>query len=161
MPIQTLDKEIIARSIRIYPDTSRPDRMSLTIRENDPDAKLRKVTLTGFDSPTVAFRLDRKKKRLSEFINKSSKKGINKGCDGVIITTFDGSRVTYSSASLNQKDSAATKNRCSHHRLLSDIWKRCWRTFSVSASVISKPDTFYSIKSVQTNIPQNQQRFRS
>jgi len=88
MPIEKL-REIIAPEVLIPLNTEHERRMSLTIRENDPAAKLKEVRLTGFESATVAFRLDHKGKRVSEFIS-ADYKHINKGCDAIIITSSEG-----------------------------------------------------------------------
>ena len=88
MPIEKL-RGIIAPEVLISLNTEHERRMSLTIKEDDPAAKLKEVRLTGFESATVAFRLDHKGKRVSEFINAACK-NINKGCDAIIITSSEG-----------------------------------------------------------------------
>jgi len=58
----------------------------IVLEETDKKAKLKKVTLRGFDAKqTFAFKLDIKGKRISEYLNPAHDK-INKGCDGIIFT---------------------------------------------------------------------------
>lgn len=58
----------------------------IVLEETDKQAKLKKVTLRGFDAQqTVAFKLDIQGKKISEYLNPAHDK-INKGCDGVIFT---------------------------------------------------------------------------
>jgi len=62
----------------------------------EPHAKLKKVTIFGFDQrKTFAFKLDAKDSkgnsiRISDFLNPDAKKPINKGCDGIIFTYLNG-----------------------------------------------------------------------
>lgn len=90
MPIEKL-REIIASEVLIPLCTEDEGSMSLTIKENDPAAKLEKVKLVGFDAKTVAFKLDQRGKRISEFINA--------GCR-------------------NRENPRATENKCWHLGLL-------------------------------------------
>jgi hypothetical protein len=58
----------------------------IVLKETDNKAKLKKVTLRGFDAKqTFAFKLDIQGKRISEYFNPAHDK-INKGCDGIIFT---------------------------------------------------------------------------
>lgn len=62
---------------------------TIILEENAPDAKLKQVTLRGFDAyQTFAVKLDVEGKRLSEYLNPAAEK-INKGCDGVIFTALN------------------------------------------------------------------------
>jgi hypothetical protein len=70
---------------------------TIVIREEKANAKLKKVTLYGFDDHTFAFKLDAKDKldirktiRISEYLNPNSNKDINRGCDGIIFTSIKG-----------------------------------------------------------------------
>lgn len=70
---------------------------TIVIREENANAKLKKVTIYGFDENTFAFKLDAKDKldirktiRISEYLNPNSKKDINRGCDGIIFTCIKG-----------------------------------------------------------------------
>ena len=58
----------------------------IVLEETDKQAKLKKVTLRGFDAQqTFAFKLDIQGKRISDYLNPAHEK-INKGCDCIIFT---------------------------------------------------------------------------
>ncbi|HAI70434.1 MAG TPA: hypothetical protein DCM38_13485 [Gammaproteobacteria bacterium] len=61
---------------------------TVILEEKGQDAKLKKVTLRGFDAAqTFAFKLDVEGKRISDYLNPAAEK-INKSCDGIIFTCF-------------------------------------------------------------------------
>ncbi|RKZ83133.1 MAG: hypothetical protein DRR19_19540 [Candidatus Parabeggiatoa sp. nov. 1] len=61
---------------------------TVILEETARDAKLKKVTLRGFDAhQTFAFKLNVEGKRISEYLNPAAEK-INKSCDGVIFTAI-------------------------------------------------------------------------
>lgn len=75
-----VDKDV-QKSISI--DSSVSSDIKIHIKETKPDAKCKKVILTGFeDKKIVCFSLDYKHK-ISEYINKNCK-NITKGCDAII-----------------------------------------------------------------------------
>lgn len=71
-----------------------PEKKGAKVILEEPDAKLKKVTIIGFEyEKTFAFKLDAKEKsvnnktiRISEYLNPNAQKDINRGCDGIIFT---------------------------------------------------------------------------
>ncbi len=62
---------------------------SVVLKETHPDAKLKKIDIKGLDSyNTLAFKLDVRGKRISEYLNPSTPE-INKACDGIIFTSIE------------------------------------------------------------------------
>lgn len=69
---------------------------TLTLKEDSQDSKIRKLNIEGVPEDAFAFTLDYQPKRdrkwfqqLSCYVNKSNKKGINKGCDLVWLLPSD------------------------------------------------------------------------
>jgi len=67
------------------------EKRNVIIKETSPGAKLKKVILEGFtnEDKFMAFKLDHKNLRLSQYLSQSEKK-INKGCDAVIAAEING-----------------------------------------------------------------------
>jgi hypothetical protein len=66
-------------------------KRNVTVKETGPGAKLKGVILEGFtnEDKFLAFKLDHKNLRLSQYLSQSQEK-INKGCDAVIAAEING-----------------------------------------------------------------------
>lgn len=101
MNFEEEEKAIIAKlkniiNPQVYLEIKQDNKWGKVILE-EPRAKLKKVTIIGFEyEKTFAFKLDAKEKldpnrtiRISEYLNPHTE-NINKGCDGIIFTYLAG-----------------------------------------------------------------------
>lgn len=82
-------KAIINPDVHIEVINNQNEHGVIILEEKGKDAKLKKVTLRGFEADqTFAFKLDVEGKRISDYLNPSAK-NINRGCDGIIFTCLE------------------------------------------------------------------------
>lgn len=90
----TAFQDVILPAVRVEFSTANG---TLILKENATDSKVKKLHIQGVPEQSFAFTLDyqptqhhRCFKQLSCYINPANDKGVNKGCDLVVITYKDG-----------------------------------------------------------------------
>lgn len=81
---------VLNDEILVSIDRSRQDNGSVTLKEDSPGAKLKKIVVNGLPEATVVFKLDLDKegfKQKSPYLDPSHK-GLHGGCDYVIFTRY-------------------------------------------------------------------------